>query len=168
VKRSIISSLSVAAAAFALSACGAGMKSQTAEMVPAVPGANVTYEGPDGRGNIAVRNAVLAYPGTEGYKAGSEATARVWLFNDTQAEQLVVIKHEGQEIKRVTIKPGLFDRSELKFKLTTDVANHEAATLNFEFVGVKRFDLELPVAPPNAPAPPEKIELPESEGGEGH
>jgi hypothetical protein len=168
VKRSIVSALTVVAAAFALSACGTGMNSQTAQMEPAVPGANLTLDGPGGNGTIAVRNAALVYPGTEGYKAGSEATAQVWLLSNTAAEQLVVIKYEGQEIKRVTIKSRSFDRSELKFKVNRDVRNHESVRLTFEFVGVKQFDLDLPVAPPNAPAPAEKIELPETPGGEGH
>lgn len=158
----------VAVASFALSACGTGMSSQTAEMVPAVPGVNLDRPGTNNLGTVSVRNAALVYPGTQGYRADSEATANAWLFNNTPAEQLVVIKYEGQEIKRVTIKPGGFDRTELKLKLRNGVRSHDSVKVQFEWVRVTTMDIELPVAPPESPVPAEKLELPAEGGVEGH
>jgi hypothetical protein len=170
VKRSIISAAAVAALAFALSACGTGRHSQTASMVAAVPGVSRTAPGagdPAIAGTVSLRNAALVYPGTEGYKAGSEATALAWLFNDTPVEQRVVVKHQGQEIKQLTIAPGKFQRAELKFRTDKAIGSADTADISFEWVGVNVMELTLPVAPPEAPAPGEKIELP-AEPGEGH
>lgn len=168
-KRSIISALTIVTAALALSACGVGNNSQTSEMVAPVAGVSKTFTGPNGVGTVSVRNAALVYPGPQGYKAGSEATANAWLFNNLPVDQVVVIRHEGQEVKRVTIKPGGYEKSELKLKLNRDLGNQESTPVSFEFVGVvdKPFDLLLPIAPPEAAQPGEKIEYP-AQPGEGH
>jgi len=169
VKRSIIS-LAVpilAAATFALSACGTGRNSQTAEMVASVAGVSLDTPGKGGQGTLQVRNAALVYPGPQGYKAGAEATAQAWLFNMTPVEQPVVIRYEGKEIKRTTIKSGGFERAEMKFKLNKDVSNAQWVTVKFEWVGVKEETAQLPVAPPEALQPGEKIELPAEPGAEG-
>jgi len=172
VKRSIISSLATTiaiAATFALSACGVGQRSQTAEMVTAVAGVSHTSPGAgDAKGYVALRNAALVYPGPQGYKSGSEATALAWLFNNTPQEQTVVVKVDGQEIKRSTIKSGAFERSELKFKVNKDVPNGQWVDVQFDWIGFYKMDVQLPIAPPEAPQPGEKIELPAEPGGEGH
>jgi hypothetical protein len=168
VKRSIISALALAATAFALSACGAGMDAQTAEMVAPVPGINLTSPGKDNVGKVSLRNAALVYPGTGGYKAGSEVTALAWLFNDTPVEQRVVISHEGQQIKQLTIAPGSYERTELKFRTNRDIGTQDTAKVSFEWVGVKTMAPMLPVAPPETPAPGEKIQLPSEPGTAEH
>jgi hypothetical protein len=159
VKRSIISFLAIAAT-FALSACGTGMNSQTAEMVAPVAGISLDAVGKDGQGLLQVRNAALVYPGQQGYKAGSEATARAWLFNSTPVEQLLVIKHQDQEIQRYTIPPGGAQKAEFKIKIAQDLSNASWVPVKFEWVNVKAQDAQLPIAPPEAPQPGVKIELP--------
>jgi hypothetical protein len=110
----------------------------------------------------------VVYPGPQGLKAGSEATVRAWLFNDTPVPQTVVIKFQGQELKRSTIKSGSFERAEVKLKVTQDVNNAGTVPVTFEWVGIKAMETQLPVAPPEAPVPGEKIELPAEPGAEGH
>lgn len=72
-----------AAAVLALSGCGAGMISQTADQVAAVPGYSATVPVPGG-GNIALRDAMVAYPGIKGYPAGADAPLQLRIFNDTE------------------------------------------------------------------------------------
>jgi len=167
VKRSIIPTLAIAAT-FALSACGTGMNSQTAEMVAPVAGVSLEAKGKDGQGLLQVRNAALVYPGPQGFKSGVEATARAWLFNSTPFEQAVVIRYQNQEIKRATIKSGGYERAEMKLKLTQDVSNAGWVPVTFEWVGLGAQEAQLPVAPPDAPQAGEKIELPAEPGAEGH
>ena len=171
-KRSIISTLATTvavAATFALSACGTGMRSQTAEMVPAVAGVSADSPGAgDAKGYVALRNAALVYPGPQGYKSGSEVTVHAWLFNNTPQERTIVIKHEGQEIKRSTIKSGGFERTELKFKVNKDVPNGQWVDVQFDWIDFYTMDVQLPIAPPDALQPGEKVELPAEPGGEGH
>jgi hypothetical protein len=171
VKRSIISSLAATAAVaatFALSACGVGMRSQTAEMVAPVAGVQQDTAGRDGQGTLSVRNAALVYPGPQGYKSGSEATARLWLFNNSPFEQAVAVKYDGQEVKRSTIKPGSFERAEVRFKLNQDVSTAGWVPIVVEWDGAGQMTLQLPIAPPDAAQPGQKIELPAEPGGEGH
>jgi len=144
------------------------MNSQTAEMVPPVAGVSMDLPGKDNVGTVSLRNAALVYPGTQGYKAGSEVTAMAWLFNNTPVEQRVVISHDGQEIKRVTIKSSSFERTELKFRTNQAIGNEDSVKVTFEWVGVKpRMEPMLPIAPPQAAAPGEKIELSAEPGAEG-
>jgi hypothetical protein len=158
VKRSIISALA-AVAALALSGCGAGMNSQTTEMVPAVPGVNVSHPGAGGVGTVGVRNAALAYPGVGGYKAGSKATLHIWVFNDTPSVQTVVIKAGGLSVDKFTVPAGGYSERSPKITVTKPIANQDAAEVEVEFVRVWTASLQVPVAPPTAPAPAQTIEL---------
>ncbi|MDI1465121.1 hypothetical protein QEZ54_29540 [Catellatospora sp. KI3] len=73
------------AAALALTGCSAGMQSQTADQVAAVPGAaGGSIETSPGAGNIVVRDAMVAYPGLQGYKAGADAPLQLRIFNNTK------------------------------------------------------------------------------------
>jgi len=63
------------------SGCSAGQITQTDEIVPAVPGVNVQTPIPGGQ--LAVRNAYVVYPGTQGYAAGSRAILSLRLFNNS-------------------------------------------------------------------------------------
>ena len=166
-KRSIISALAITAT-FALSACGTGMNSQTAEMVAPVAGVSSDTVGKGGQGQLQVRNAALVYPGPQGFKAGAEATAQAWFFNMTAGEQIVAVKYQGQEIKRATIKSGGYERAEMKFKLNQDVSNAGYVVVTVDWVDVRAVDVQLPVAPPEAPQPGEKVELPAEPGAEEH
>ncbi len=165
VKRSITFALATAAVAFALSGCGAGLYSQTADQKPTVSGVGATTPGPDGVGTVSVQNAMLAYPGTEGYKAGSQAQALIWLFNDTHEPVRVVIR-PGLE-SPITIPPGGYAKPEVKFTIDRPLRNDASFPVNVEIVGLSRFDLQLPIALPDQPAPKHTIEL-EKPAGEGH
>lgn len=167
-KRSIISILAIATATFALSACGTGMTAQTSEMVAPVAGISLDAVGMGGHGLLQVRNAALVYPGPQGFKAGSEATARAWLFNNTPEERLIVIKQQSQEIQRYTIPSGGAQKAEFKVKITQDLSNAGSVPVKFDWVNVKEQDAQLPVAPPEAPQPGQKIELPAEPGAEVH
>lgn len=166
-KRSIISVVT-ASVALALAGCGSGQYSQTAAMPPSAPGASAEFTTADGYNSVSVRNATLAYPGVEGYQAGSEAQLDISLFNDTSSEQRVVIKSQGQSSEVFTIAPAAMLKPDVKVKLAQDLNNAGAAKVEVEFVGLTTFQLNVPVAPPMAPAPQETVELEESAGGEGH
>lgn len=84
-----------AAIALALSGCSAGLNSQTAAQVPVVPGTNVTVAGPGGQGTVSVRDVQIAYPGVDGYQAGSSAPLLIRIFNDTSAEVEVTITSQA-------------------------------------------------------------------------
>jgi hypothetical protein len=165
VKRSITFAVATAAVTFVLTGCSAGLYTQTADQKPTVPGINVSAPGRDGAGTVSVRNAMLAYPGTEGYKAGSEAQVKIWLFNNLPEPVRVVIK-PGLETP-ITIPPGGYAKPDVKIPITKTIHNDASVPVSVEFVGVKQFDLKLPIEPPDAPAPPHKIEL-EQPAGDGH
>lgn len=69
------------AAAGLLAGCGAGQIAETADIVPAVPGANFDLK-IDG-GVISIRNATIDYPGSEGYKSGDNAPLTLRIINGT-------------------------------------------------------------------------------------
>lgn len=72
--------------------CSAGQYAQTAEVVPVVPGANSTPS-PSG---ISLRNVLIEYPGTQGYRAGDNAPLKLAIFNDgTQPVTLVKVTTPG-------------------------------------------------------------------------
>lgn len=164
-KRSITIAV-VAAAPFALAGCGTGMYSQTADQVAAVPGINVTAPGPQGNGTVSVRNATVAYAGVDGYKSGSVATVKIWLFNDTPNPVTVVVKTDAGAVEnsQVKIEPNQFAKPDVKIKLERDLRNVESLPVQVEFVGVHQFEIELPVEPPNAPAPGHTIEFEQPTG----
>jgi hypothetical protein len=64
-----------------LTGCGSGQVAQTAEIVPAVPGANLdlTVDG----GLISVRDATVDYPGPQGYQPGEDAPLTIRIINST-------------------------------------------------------------------------------------
>jgi copper(I)-binding protein len=66
-----------------ISGCGAGQISQTANIQPAVPGANSTVA-PGADNAIQLRNAILAYPGVDGYHQGATAQLLLHIFNNGQ------------------------------------------------------------------------------------
>lgn len=159
-------SLAVVAAAFALAGCGAGIHSQTAEQVAPVPGINVTAAGPQANESVAVRNAVVAYNGVDGYKAGSVATLKIWLFNDTSNPVTVVVKTNAGTVAggQVTIASREFAKPDVKVTLNQELRNVGSLPVQVEFVGVHQFDIKLPVEPPSAPAPAHTIDFGQPEG----
>jgi copper(I)-binding protein len=71
--------------------CSAGQLSQTAEAVPAVPGAN-SVASPGDENGIALRNVLIEYPGVQGYRVGDNASMELRLFNNgPQAVSLVQV-----------------------------------------------------------------------------
>lgn len=162
-KRSITFAVA-AAAVLALSGCGTGLYSQTADQVAPVPGVNATAQGPGGVGSVDVRNATVPYPGVEGYKAGSEATLQLHLFNQTPDPVRVVVTSSDGTITMddLTIEPQSYAKPDVKIKLNKDVNTVGEVQITVEFVGVVKMPLELPVAPPDQPVPAHTIEFEDS------
>jgi copper(I)-binding protein len=75
--------------ALLISGCGAGQISQTADMQPAVPGANSTVA-PGADNAIQLRNVLLAYPGVDGYRQGATAPLLLHIFNTGQKQVRLV------------------------------------------------------------------------------
>jgi hypothetical protein len=78
------------AALLLLSGCSAGQIAETANKEASVQGVDVEAEVDDG--SVAVRNAMVAYPGPEGYESGEDAPVEVWIFNDTRSEVTVTVR----------------------------------------------------------------------------
>lgn len=78
----VVTTLAMVVAGFA-AGCSSGQITQTDSTVAAVPGtsAEVAFGG----GKISVRNALVAYPGAQGYAAGGTAPLEIRIFNDTGA-----------------------------------------------------------------------------------
>ncbi len=66
-----------------LAGCGTGQVAETADIVPAVPGANLDLK-VDG-GVISVRDATVDYTGPEGYPAGKSAALTIRIINGTSS-----------------------------------------------------------------------------------
>lgn len=80
-------SLLLAAAAVALSACSSGQVTQTAVKRPSVQGTNATV------GDIAIRNAMLAFPESEKHAKGGTAQLLITLVNTGgEADTLVGVE----------------------------------------------------------------------------
>ncbi|MEH1165724.1 hypothetical protein V6V47_10095 [Micromonospora sp. CPCC 205539] len=80
-----------AATSLLASGCGAGQIAQTAEKVPSVQGVNISA----GNGVFAVRGLQVQYPGTEGYKAGQDATLDAVIYNDSKETVTVTVTTES-------------------------------------------------------------------------
>ncbi|MFC3494577.1 hypothetical protein [Glycomyces rhizosphaerae] len=68
------------AAATALSACGAGLETQTDEKQSAIAGVNID------EGTIALRDLQVEFDSAEGYAVGDDAALRLWIGNEGDAE----------------------------------------------------------------------------------
>jgi hypothetical protein len=68
------------AAATALSACGAGLETQTEEKASAIAGVNID------EGDLALRDLQVEYDSAEGYGVGDDAALRLWIGNEGAEE----------------------------------------------------------------------------------
>lgn len=68
------------AAATALSACGAGLETQTDEKQSAIAGVNID------KGTIALRDLQVEFDSAEGYAVGDDAALRLWIGNEGAEE----------------------------------------------------------------------------------
>ncbi|BCB80312.1 hypothetical protein Pflav_067220 [Phytohabitans flavus] len=95
--------LACAAMATALlaSGCSAGQDAETAEMVPAVPGANDDV--PSSGGALSVRNAMVVYH-AGGYEAGADAPLDLSIFNGM--DQPVTVTVTSPDARSVTLVTG--------------------------------------------------------------
>ncbi|HEX2145569.1 MAG TPA: hypothetical protein VHG10_13790 [Glycomyces sp.] len=85
------------AAATALSACGAGLVTQTDTKQSAIDGVNVD------KGDLALRDLEVEYDSSEGYAAGDDAPLRIWISNEGDEEvSLVGIRSEGGTVTFVS------------------------------------------------------------------
>ncbi|WP_345541817.1 copper chaperone PCu(A)C [Phytohabitans rumicis] len=91
------------ATALLASGCGAGQIAETAEMKPAVPGTNGQLDVAQNQ-SLSVRNAMVAYDGSEGYQVGADAPLEVWIFNDTS--ETVSVTVSTPNAKAVTLSGG--------------------------------------------------------------
>jgi hypothetical protein len=165
VKRSITFAVAAAGLTFALAGCGTGINAQTSEQVAAVPGYSHT------EGLVGVRNATLAYNGTEGYKSGEEAVINLTLFNNDERQLKVVLSSDSGSLTvdggSLSLDPSTAKSPKMKIKLTKDVPNGESIPLTIEFVGKAKWAADIPVDTPLSPAPRVKLEVTEG-SGEGH
>jgi len=95
--------LAGAAAVTALlaSGCSAGQIAETAEQVPAVPGANVDVSAFDG--TLSVRNAMVVYH-AGGYEKDADAPVDLLIFNDTAKAVTLTVSSPSAE--SVTLAAG--------------------------------------------------------------
>lgn len=93
-----------AAAALLVSGCSAGQVAETAGKVASVPGASADITTDDGI--LSVRNAVVVYDGTEGYKAGADAPLDVRIFNGTQQAVTVTVSVNSEDAGSVSLSGG--------------------------------------------------------------
>lgn len=148
-KRWITLAVAAIAAAFALAGCGTALDADTAGGVAAVPGYNSI-----GEERVGVRNAMLVYPGPQGYKTGSEAAVDMRLFNNTNQTVQVVVKSNDASVKdgQLSIPPqGMIAPNVKLTGLRKDVNFSDAIEITVEFVGIKEFTVPLNIAPPSAP-----------------
>jgi len=103
VRVALLSAAALGAAAL-VSGCGAGQISQTADMQPAVPGANSTV-GPSADGSIQLRNVLIEYPGVDGYRQGENAPLQLSIFNTGRAA-VTLVRVETDAAAAVTLQGG--------------------------------------------------------------
>ncbi len=159
----------VVLATAALTGCGTGKHSQTADQVAPVPGFSedfTTTTNPPGI--IGVRNAHLPYPGVDGYKEGSEVPVKLWLFNNTRFPVKVVVTTAEATVKapEIEIPPaGAVAPEVVLTGLKRAVGTAGEINAEIEFVGHTRMPVQLPVAPPDEAGP--RVPM-EATNGEGH
>lgn len=149
------------AAALALTGCSAGMNSQTADQVAAVPGYSLTVPGPNG-GSVALRDAMLAYAGPKGYAQGATAPLQVRIFNDTQ-QPITLDKFESNDAASVK----LVSAADLKASASPSPAAESpspAATKSPKASGSPSPNAEASPEPEASPSPataaPAKLTIP--------
>jgi copper(I)-binding protein len=105
VRRSLLLAATLGTVLLAGAGCGAGQISQTADIVPAVPGANSTAT-PGGDASIQLRNALIAYPGLDGYRAGAAAPLELSVFN-TGDDPVTLVQVTTEAARSVTLETNL-------------------------------------------------------------
>ncbi len=159
--------------------CGTGQISQTADIQPAVPGANSTV-GPSADNAIQLRNVVLAYPGVDGYRQGATAQLQVHLFNTGKRPVTLVrvttdaaarVSANGEPVRvtvpvdgRLTLGPGGGQALRLD-GVTRAIRSGESAKITFTFDNGADYTLDVPVGLPTAPVPPGSAVFNEASGG---
>lgn len=139
------------AAALSLSGCAAGQITQTDAQVAAVNGASGDI------GPIALRDAVLAYPGGEdvfGYAAGDDAPLLVTIVNSgTRTEELVSVSTPATGevvVDGMTTIPGGFvvtSPDEARTRGTSSAAGAVDRTLGIGQLRIVLTDLTGPIRP---------------------
>ncbi|MFG1870081.1 hypothetical protein [Micromonospora arborensis] len=81
----------IAATGLLASGCGTGQIAETALKEPSVQGVNLTTD----NGSFSVRGLLVAYPGTEGYRAGQDAPLSAVIYNDSKETVTVTVTTEG-------------------------------------------------------------------------
>jgi copper(I)-binding protein len=177
VRRSLLLAATLGTVLLAGAGCGAGQISQTADIVPAVPGANSTAT-PGGDASIQLRNALIAYPGLDGYRAGAAAPLELSVFN-TGDDPVTLVQVTTEAARSVTLETNLPTASAsptgrvsvevpvggyvtltrsagtwLQLTgLTKDLRPGEAASVRFTFDNGASYTLDVPMGMPTQPAP---------------
>jgi copper(I)-binding protein len=102
--RAALLATAVLGTALAVSGCSSGQISQTARMMPAVPGANSTPT-PGGDPSIQLRNVTLVYPGVDGYRQGATAPLQLHIFN-TGERPVTLVQVTTDAASAVTMTGG--------------------------------------------------------------
>lgn len=108
------------AATAALSACGAGLETQTDSKATAVAGINVD------EGDLAFRDLQIEFDAVGGYLAGEDAALRVWIGNEgQQAVSLVGVEVESGIGTVTFVSPAAQAEAEAS---ASEAATEEATT----------------------------------------
>lgn len=181
IARRVVALAVAAAAAVPAAGCGAGQVSQTARMEAVTPGVNVT------RGDIAVRNALVAFP-PQGvvWPAGSAVPLELRLVNSGGTDDaLVDAASPAAEAVRITaprsgqalltlplpartlveLAPGRLQL--VLVGLTEPLRSGDLVAVTLRFAQAGTVTLRLPVEPPRTPLPRTSLVEPGHGGDEG-
>jgi periplasmic copper chaperone A len=166
--------------ALALAGCGAGQQAQTSQQVAAVGGASGTA------GQVAIRNAEIAYPGTladgPAHEAGGNAVVEMTIVNGAATADRIqsitstvgpvqVIGDAALEPQLAVVSGNLGDPAALPGTkkitveitgLTQDILSGRTYPLTFRFQNGGTTTVDVPVATSTTPR---EDQAPEAEGG---
>ncbi|MFG1840907.1 hypothetical protein ACGFH8_21095 [Micromonospora sp. NPDC049175] len=92
----------IAATGLLASGCGTGQIAETALKEPSIQGVNLTTN----NGSFSVRGLLVAYPGTEGYRAGQDAPLNAVIYNDSKQTVTVTVTVAPETAREVRISDG--------------------------------------------------------------
>jgi hypothetical protein len=139
------------------SGCGAGQIAETAEQVPAVPGANGHVDVPGG--SVSVRNAMVVYH-AGGYEKSEDAPLDLRIFNDTgQAVTVTVTTESAETATIVTGAKGTPSPSASPTPSASASATPTASATATPTASAETTPTAEPT-PSEAPARPATIEIP--------
>lgn len=165
-RRIVLAGIAAGAVVFT-AGCASGQIAQTAEEVPAVPGAEATV------GPIQLHNITVAYPKGGVYDVGSTARLNFVIANTgSSADHLVSVSAGSAKTVRIIPKPGkaslqIGPQANLNVYgsgpkvLLTDIVNQlrssQQTTVTFRFAKAGQIAVKVPVAPAASAIPKTQI-----------